>query len=77
MKPESLIAERDLLRSRWRGVREDRLLLKKNLQDDNLKTADIRKNREYRRLKKEQRHISNMIKHAEYKIIRAAVNGER
>jgi len=76
MKMEILAEKRDILRSNWREVRTKRLKLKNIMIDRECSIAEIRDNREYKELKKEQKHLSRMIKHVEHKIIRAAVNGE-
>jgi len=60
--------ERNMLRSRWREVRNLRLSLKISLSDSGKTINEIRHNRDYRRLKKEQKLLSKMIKHIERKI---------
>jgi len=70
MMPAVMIKQRDSLRIRWHEVRVTRLELKKTFLDENISLTDVRHNSEYRRLKKEQKHISKMIKHIEYKICR-------
>ncbi|PKL16121.1 MAG: hypothetical protein CVV49_17890 [Spirochaetae bacterium HGW-Spirochaetae-5] len=69
-----MITQRDFLRTRWHEVRTARLELKKKLMDENIPVSEVRHNPEYRRLKKEQKHISKMIKHMEYKITRGLKN---
>ncbi len=68
MKPECYVPERDKLRSRWREVRLRRLELKKIMTGKDYTIAEIRHNTAYKRLKKEQKHLSLMIKHIEYRI---------
>lgn len=77
MRLDQLVAERDIFRSKWHKVRSVRLELKKNLIDKESTVAEIRSNSEYKRLKKEQRYISKMIKHIEYKISRTVKNGAK
>jgi len=74
MIQSGMITQRDSLRVRWHEIRFARLELKKNLMDQNSAVIDVRHNSEYRRLKKEQKHISKMIKHIEYKICRGTKN---
>jgi hypothetical protein len=69
-----MITQRDSLRIRWYEVRTARLELKKKLMSENISVPGVRHNPEYRRLKKEQNHISKMIKHMEYKICRGLKN---
>lgn len=69
-----MITQRDSLRGRWHDVRNARLELKRKLMDENLSISGVRHNLEYRRLKKEQKHISKMIKHVEHKICRGLRN---
>lgn len=73
MKLEHLVDERDILRKRWHDVRTVRLELKKGMVDKT--SAAVMADSEYKRLKKEQKHISKMIKHIEHKITRAVKNG--
>lgn len=68
MKTENLKEERDILRFRWHSIRDARLALKRNLSGSGKTVIEIRHNREYRRLKKEQRALSRMIRHIEKKI---------
>lgn len=72
--PACMITQRDSLRIRWYEVRTARLELKKKLMSENISVPGVRHNPEYRRLKKEQNHISKMIKHMEYKICRGLKN---
>ncbi len=74
MMSAEMIKQRDSLRTRWHEVRTARLELKKTFLDENIDITDVRHNSEYRRLKKEQKHISKMIKHIEYKICRGLKN---
>jgi len=70
MKLELLIKERDSLRERWRAVRSERLELKRSLLKRSLieKNILLNKTSEYKLLKKEQKHLSKMLKHIEKKI---------
>lgn len=74
MKLESLINERNLLRERWSEIRLKRLDLKNTLAEENPEVSDlkrlIRTNSCYKKLKKNQRHISKMIKHIDDRIRR-------
>ena len=74
MNPEFLIDERDKLRDTWRDIRTKRLELKNVLAAKDASVNDIRHNNDYRILKKEQKHISKMIKHIENKICREKKN---
>lgn len=74
MTLEDLINARDGLRERWQLVRDERLDLKNFLTGNGYEISETRRNREFRRLKKEQRHISKMIRHIEDKIRRAGKN---
>ena len=67
MKSALLIKEMNGLRERWRTVRSERLELKRSLAEKNF---PLNKSREYMLLKKEQRHLSKMLKHVEKKIYR-------
>ncbi len=81
MKSEELISERNILRDKWRAVRAKRLDIKKKIIDENCTSAEltdrVRHNAEYRKLKKEQRLISKMIKHIENKISREIKNDSK
>jgi hypothetical protein len=74
MTMTGIINKRNSLRIRWHDVRTARLELKKTLMDENMSVSAVRHNPEYRRLKKEQKHISKMIKHMEYRICRGLKN---
>jgi hypothetical protein len=74
MNPELLLNERDKLRDTWRDIRTKRLELKNILAAKDVSVNDIRHNKDYRILKKEQKHISKMIKHIENKIYREIKN---
>jgi len=74
MKPENLISERDELRNIWHNVRMKRLEIKSSLLNKEKSITEVRNNSEYKKLKKEQRHISKMIRHIENKICRANKN---
>ncbi len=70
-----LIAGRDILREKWRKARAERLELKLKLMADNYTITEIRHNSDYKRLKKEQKHMSKRIKHVENEICRMKKNG--
>ena len=74
MNPEHLIAERNKLRDTWRDIRTKKLDLKNILKTDEATVNEIRHNKDYRILKKEQKQISKMIKHIEIKICREKKN---
>lgn len=74
MNPESLIDERNKLRDKWREIRTKRLELKNILKAKDAAVNEIRHNKDYRILKKEQKLISKMIKHIEIKICREKKN---
>ena len=73
MKSELLIKERNILREKWRTIRSERLELKRSLIEKNIL---LNKSREYKLLKKEQRHLSKMLKHIEKKIYSRIRNEE-
>ena len=62
------IEKRMTMREQWRIVRLQRLKLRDELIEKGLTIKQIRKEREYRALKKEQRRISKFIRHIEKKI---------
>lgn len=68
MKYENPEDERNLLREKWNSIRHERLSLKIRLTDKGRTVMEIRHDRDYRRLKKEQRILTKMIKHIEKKI---------
>lgn len=66
---DTLIQKRDELRSEWRRVRNERLLLKKQLVElPGCKSSICRK--EYKAVRKRQRGLSKEIRHIEKKIFR-------
>ncbi len=75
MTMDELEANRDILRSRWHDVRNERLELKSNLLGRELSLNEVRHDRAYKRLKKEQKHMSKLIKHIENEICRMRKNG--
>jgi hypothetical protein len=81
MKSEQLISERNILRDKWRDVREKRLDIKKRIIAGDCASVElmnrVRHNAEYMKLKKEQRLISKMIKHIENKISREINNDSK
>ena len=74
MKPELLVEEKDGLRKQWRDVRSMRLDIKHDLVQKGYSLIKMRHNSEYKKLKKEQKRISKMIKHVEKKILREIKN---
>lgn len=68
MNIENPVKERNILRCRWRSVRDERLALKKSLSGIGKTIIEIRHERDYRRLKKKQKILSRMIRHIEKKI---------
>jgi hypothetical protein len=68
MKIKDSVNERNLLRSTWRDIRNARLALKNEMIAMDIHAAEIRHNREYKKLKKEQKILSKMIRHLEKKI---------
>ncbi len=60
--------ELESLRLKWRAVRDSRLLLQSELLAAGLDKAAVRKNQEYRRLKKEQNRLSTLMKHIEQRL---------
>jgi hypothetical protein len=76
-KIESIVAEIASLRNEWRRVRGERLSLKEKLVAGGMAVAAIRKHREYRALKKEQRRLFVLIRQRERRLNRLrAVHGE-
>lgn len=70
MNKEGLLIERDRLTDQWRRVRASRLEMKAGLMAEGMSEVKIRKSPPYKKLKKEQRRLSNMIIHIEKKINR-------
>lgn len=81
MNSEELTSRRDILRDKWRDVREKRLNIKNRIIAEDRISAElkdrVRHNAEYRKLKKEQRLISKMIKHIENRILREIKNDSK
>jgi len=78
MKRDDLIRERNALRFQWHDVRKKRLEFKsisivKDCESSEMKST-VRQNSNYKKLKKEQKHISTMIRHVENKIRRGRKN---
>ncbi len=69
-KIDQLISRRDALRSDWREVRDERLMLRRSLLERGLEPKEIRRDRLYRKLKKEQSGFSKQIRHMEREINR-------
>lgn len=70
MDINELIRVRKELRAEWDTVRRERLKHRDALMLDGLTITMIRRDKEYRRLKKEQKSASKMIKHNENRILR-------
>lgn len=64
-------------RARWRIVRDERLKLKKELEARGLDKAAVRKDPEQKRLRKEQDHLSTIIKHIEIRLNRKRAHLEK
>ncbi|MBN2041457.1 MAG: hypothetical protein JW864_15565 [Spirochaetes bacterium] len=76
--PESLKSDISAKRVKWKEVRKIRLKAKKELENKGLSVQEIRKNKEYCRLKREQMLLSKYIKHLEKKYNRKlTVAGKR
>ncbi len=69
-KIDQLISRRDTLRLNWREVRDERLILRRSLIERGLEPNEIRRDRLYRKLKKEQSGFSKKIRHLEREINR-------
>ncbi len=67
---KELISRRDALRSNWREVREKRLMLRSSLLERGIEPNEVRRDRLYRKLKKEQSGFSKQIRHLEREINR-------
>lgn len=67
-----LVNRREFLRDEWRRVRSARLLRKSRLVSEGAELHDIRRDREYRLLKKEQHALTIRIKHLEKEIGRGS-----
>lgn len=67
---EEIIIRRDRLRAGWREIREKRLDLRNRLIEKGLTRAELRKERFYKKLKKEQEYFSKRIRHLEKEINR-------
>lgn len=68
MKLKELQNKRDELRNEWRAVREDKLDRKSEMLQQGHSVQVARKDKLYKSLRKEQRHLSRMIAHLEKKI---------
>lgn len=55
-------------RADWRRVRDDRLALKDKLLSLGMDKREIRKDPKYRELKKEQEHLTRILKHIEKRL---------
>jgi hypothetical protein len=75
MREEDLRHDIARYREQWRGVRERRLSLKADLAGSGLGVDEVRAHREYRRLKKEQRRLSVLIRQRERALHRRGGNG--
>jgi hypothetical protein len=65
-----ITSQRDRLRSTWREIRDEKLKLKGSLLEKGLSLTEIRRERIYRKLKKEQKDCSKRIRHLEREINR-------
>ena len=79
MKLKKIIKKRDQLRIKWVKLREKKLNQKSFLITKGNNICEIRKDPEYKKMKKDQKKISTEIKHVEKKInkSRARINGEK
>jgi len=55
------------LRKKWAEIRSEKLRRKQDLLNKGFTVMEIRKDREFRHLKKEQKKISTLIRHQERK----------
>ncbi len=70
MDLQSLIDKRDSLRMQWQNIREERLKAKAFLLSQGMDVKDMRKDREYKAVRKNQMHLSKRIKHLDAEINR-------
>ncbi len=63
-----LKTELKIIRDKWRKTRDERLKLKTELLSEGLSKTKIIHEKSYKRLRKEQRHFSKMIKHMEMRL---------
>ncbi len=57
------LSEIKLKRKEWQIIREKRISLKKQLLSAGLTIQEVRKNKVYRQLKKDQRRLTTKLKH--------------
>lgn len=69
-KLDVLVSERLQLRIRWREARDKKINRKIELLRQGLTIDDVRHDKFYRALKKNQKYLSKMIRHIEIKINR-------
>ena len=77
MKLKNYLKKRDKLQKKWVNVRKKKLSHKKTLIKKGNNIFEIRKDSEYKKMKKEQKKLSIAIKHVEKKInkLRTKSNG--
>jgi len=73
-KLDALILERLQLRVRWNEAGERKKNLKNDLIRQGFTIEDVRHDKIYCKVKKEQKHLSKMIRHIEIKINRCLMN---
>jgi hypothetical protein len=71
---ENYIEEQKIYRNKWRKIKSDRLVYKKKLFDSGLNINNIRKDKIYKSLLKDQKLLSKQLKHLEKKINRKRSN---
>ncbi len=64
------ISIRDQFRLQWNEVKDEKLSRKSGLIKDGLSASEVRHDKIYRSIRKKQRFLSKMIRHAEIKINR-------
>ena len=79
MNVKKLLKKRNQLRKQWTKIRNKKINYKNSLIKKNNSIFEIRKDSEYKKMKKEQNKFSTMIMHIEKKInkIRARANGKK
>ena len=78
MNREELSAAIQNMRAQWRSVRSARLGRRESLARGGIDTAALKKDMEYRTLKKEQRRLTTALRHMEIKLSRMrARDGEK
>ena len=69
-KIKILISSRDQLRFQWNEVKQEKLTRKSRLINGGLSESEVRHDKTYRTMRKKQKFLSKMIRHAEIKINR-------